>query len=90
MNRNGKQTNAFLRKHSMKRVETSILIHMYSLNQAVQKTASASTVFYSKHPLGLGLEATLFSNQSLNLPASLPKLKNSFTSYILGIIIMQF
>jgi hypothetical protein len=49
MKRNGKETNAFLRKNSMKRVETSILIHMYSLNQTVQKTASVSTPFYSKH-----------------------------------------
>ena len=70
--------------------ETSILTHMYSSNQTVQKTASASMVFCSKHPLYLGLQATLFTNQSLNLPANLPTLKIPFNSYILDILIIQF
>jgi hypothetical protein len=80
----------FLRKYGMKRVETSILTLIYSSNHTAQKTASASTVFCSMHPLCLGVQATLFSNQSLNLQTNLPTLKNSFKSYILDILIIQF
>ena len=76
----------FLRQNSMRKVETSILTHMYPSNCIAQKTASASTVFCSMHPLCLGLQATLFSNQTLSLPATLPKLKNPFKSYILDIL----
>jgi hypothetical protein len=74
----------------MRRVETSVLTYMYSSNQLVQKTASANTGFCSKHPLFLGLQATLFSNKSLNLRTNLPTLKNPFKSYILYILITQF
>jgi hypothetical protein len=73
----------------MRRDETSILTHMYSSNQTQLKSASASMVFCSKHPLCLGLQATLFTNQSLNLTTNLPTLKNPFNSYILDILIIQ-
>jgi len=86
----GKETKSLSKKKQYEKVETSVLPRMYSSKQIAQKIASSSTVFCSEHPLCLGLQATLFSNQSLKLPANLPTLKYPFKSYILNILIIRF
>jgi len=87
----GKETNGFFKKKQYeKSLDLCSYPHVFVESNCAKKSRPLVRFFCSEHPLYLGLQATLFSNQALKLPANLPTFKYPFKSYILNILIIHF